>query len=192
MAGIKYICMDCNFTARMPNRTACKQCGSENIKTAAQASLKKRTCKACERIFMPVRPGQKVCDTDECKKVARNNREKAIRDKNREKSKCVYCGNEFVKRNRIQTVCLRPECRKKRDDARRAQVKESVKRRELLGPSKPLMPMRKCHTPGCSNMSYNCWCPKCQGRRALNHDIEGRSAMSDLFSGGHINVEVAY
>lgn len=191
MAGNKFVCMDCGFTAWMPGRTACKQCGSDNIKTAHESSLKERTCMSCKRIFTPKRTQQKTCDTVECKKIAKNNREKALRRSKKGTHKCVFCGQDFIKRSVSQTVCMRDECRKKRDVERRAKVKESVKRRELLGPSKPIMPMRKCHTPGCKNMSYNCWCPKCQGQRSFAHNIEGRSSMSDLFSGGHINVEVA-
>jgi len=192
MAGRKYVCLDCGFTAWMPRLIACMKCGSDNIKTAYSVSFKEKTCVSCKRTFTPSLPKQKTCDTVECKKIYRAKREKAIRDKNREMHKCAFCGLDFIKRSVSQTVCMRDECRKKRDIERRAKVKESVNRRELLGPDKPLMPMRKCHTPGCSNMSYNCWCPKCQGRRAFIHDVEGRSGISDLFSGGHINVEVAY
>lgn len=180
MAGRKYICKDCGFTAWRSYTAPCLNCGSENFFPSGYTDDKRKECPECKKLFTPDCSARKTC-SPECKEARDKRIDRERARKSPKYGNCIYCNGVFYKVRGNHIVCSNKECQDKKNENKR----KNAGSQSLLGPEHPEMPMRKCHT--CGKPTYDYWCDKCRGYYRAYNGVTGLSGTSELFAGALID-----
>lgn len=184
MAGRKYICADCGFTAWCASNIPCINCGSKDFKPTLKKPLTPIKCVECGAVFTPNKHNRIVCSA-ECKIVRDRRIEVDLKRKTPAFAECKYCGVVFRKRTAQHATCDDARCQDKKKRDKKLRDVGMEEDNELLGPAYPDMPKRKCHT--CGKPTYDYWCDKCRGHYRAYNGVTGLSGTCELFAGALID-----
>ena len=174
MAVTKRICQGCGCTICKDSVDVCPLCGSADIKAEGQSDLEGKTkCNWCGKLFVKTHHLQAYCPGGKCRQRKENEIAAAKLGKKRLAFvECPFCKKMFKQAVSNQYVCSDKKCQELRIN------KGVARKKELLGPDKPLTPTRPCHT--CGESTYDYWCDRCRGKFRISNGVTGLSGTGEL------------